>query len=151
MILENVKMCTVDILFCRNSTMSNISFWNIASHPSFRSWCMWAFWQRNPVMCSVQKCWKVGHLERWSNGQTSSPPFMCWDTTSRFHSQSKNCRGESCLQSCYLINIHKPTVTLVLFIIWWPVQMHFICSVLMVTLRSAQIQLWTFLCKVGLC
>lgn len=56
---------------------------------------MWAFSQRNLAMCSVQRCWKGGHLERWFSGPTSSPPFMCWVITSRSHSQLKSSRGES--------------------------------------------------------
>lgn len=94
-------------------------FWTSFPAP-FRSWCMWAFWQRNPVMCSVQKCWRVARLERWSNGQTSWPLFMCWDITSRYHSQSKNCRGESLDNA---LTSRSQTFALVLFMIWWPEQM----------------------------
>lgn len=71
------------------------SFFDALCPFPFRSWYMWAFWQRNLAMCSVQRCWKGDHLGRWFSGPTSSPPFMCWVITSRSHSQLKSCRGES--------------------------------------------------------
>lgn len=125
---------------------------NIVSLPfPFRSWCMWAFWQRNLVMCSVQKCWRVARSERWSNGQISSPPFMCWVITSRYHSQSKNCKGKSRYKALASLLFISKTFALALFMIWWPVQMCFSCIVLTVTLKCAQIHYASRIIKGAVC
>lgn len=86
-----LKWSSVVELLCR---LLFLTLCHNMSLSSFRSWSMWASWQRSLEMFSALKCWRGAPWERWSSGLTSSPPSMFWDITSRSPCLSRSCRGE---------------------------------------------------------